>query len=353
MRTIRLTPLHALLAAIALMIAALPGAAHASAMSRYVQTADNFVILFDSSGSMAAPYAPSGTDRLNAAIDLLKAVNRDIPEFDYTAALYTFTPWQEYYGPKPYDKAAFDRAIDALPKEVAGGRAFGPPTPIGEAMWKLSDLIKDFKGRTVVILFSDGINTDGRDPIRYARSIASRHDVCFMVVSLATTPRGRELLNGIATASPCSVNVDFDYAVRNPEVCTGQLCSLVPLTEVVVVEEERFIPVTSIWFDFDKSDIKPWAATMLDAAAAELKKDSRSTIYLAGFTDTTGPEKYNQGLSMRRALAAKEYLVSKHGIGTERIVARWYGEDGPAATNETAAGRRLNRRVEFVIVPGK
>lgn len=353
MRTNRLTPLYALLAAIALMIAALPGTAHASAMSRYVQTADNFIILFDSSGSMAAPYEPSGTDRLNAAIDLLKAVNRDIPEFDYTAGLYTFTPWNEYYGLKTYDKAAFDKAIDALPKEVPGGRMFGPPTPIGEAMLKLSGLLKELKGRTVVMLFSDGLNTDDRDPVRIAHSLGSQHDVCFMVVSLATTPTGRELLHGIATASPCSLNVDFDYAVRNPEVCTGQLCALVPLTEIVVIEEERFVPVCTIWFDFDKSEIKPWAATRLDAAAAELKKDAGSTIYLAGFTDTTGPEKYNQGLSMRRALAAKEYLVSRHGIADDRIVARWFGEDKPADTNETAAGRRLNRRVEFVVMPSK
>lgn len=353
MRTTRLTPLYALLAAIALTIAALPGAAQASATSRYVQTADNFIILFDSSGSMAAPYTPTGTDRLNAAIDLLKAVNRDIPEFNYTAALYTFTPWQEYYGLKAYDKAAFERAIDALPKEVAGGRAFGPPTPIGEAMLNVSNLLKELKGRTVVFLFSDGLNTDSRDPVRIAHSLGKQHDVCFMVVSLATTPPGSELLNGIAKASPCSINVDFDYAVRNPEVCTGQLCALGPLTAVRVVEDDRFIPVTSIWFDFDKSEIKPWAATMLDAAAAEMKKDADSTIYLAGFTDITGPETYNQGLSMRRALAAKEYLVNKHGIAADRIVARWYGEDGPAATNETAAGRRLNRRVEFVVVPGK
>ncbi|EPR44249.1 OmpA/MotB domain protein [Desulfovibrio sp. X2] len=319
---------------------------------QYVQTADNFIILFDSSGSMAGEYAPSKTTKLLAAEDLLRAFNADIPDFNYKAGLYTFTPWKAYYPLGSYDKAGYRQAIDSLPTEIPGGQAFGAPTPLGEAMLKVGDMLKTLSGRTVVIIFSDGRNTDTRNPVKIAKGLAAKYNVCFMTVSVAQNRDGQKMLDSIAKASPCSLNVDFDYAVRNPEVCTGQICALAPFTAIVQPSGTTYVPVHTIWFAFDKSDLRAWDKEMLDKAAADLKADPSSTFYASGYTDSIGTEKYNVGLSMRRAMAAKEYLVKKHGINPDRMVIRWFGESSPAASNETAAGRRLNRRVEYMVMPG-
>lgn len=333
------------------LLSALP--AGAAALTKFIQTADNFIILFDTSGSMAGEYPPSRTSKLYAATDLLRAVNDDIPAFNYKAALCTFTPWKEYYPLGAYDKEAFGRAIESLPKSVPGGETFGPPTPLGEALRNVGQMLKGLSGRTVVFLFSDGRNTDRWNPVKIARELGKQHDVCFMVVDMAKYPEGKATLKGIATATPCSVSMEFDYALRNPEVCTGQLCSLTPFTEIIVVEEDRYVPVNAVWFDFGKAELKAWARQMLDKAAGQMKSDPRAVFYGAGFTCAVGMEKYNAGLSMRRALAAKDYLVRTHGIDPDRIVVRWFGESAPAAPNETAAGRRLNRRLEYVVMPGR
>lgn len=333
--------------------AALPAAANAAALTKYIQAADNFIILFDTSGSMAAEYPPSRTSKLYAATDLLRAVNADIPEFPYKAALLTFTPWKEYYPLQTYDKAAFARAIESLPTSVPGGAAFGPPTPLGEALRGVGRMLKELSGRTVVFIFSDGRNTDRWNPVKIARELGARHDVCFMVVDMSRYPEGRNMLKGIATATPCSVSMDFDYAVRNPEVCTGQLCALTPFSEIIIVQEDRYVPVQSVWFDLGKAELKAWARQMLDKAAAEMKRDPGAVFYGAGFTCTRGADAFNVQLSMRRALAAKDYLVREHGIDPGRIVVRWFGESAPAAPNDTEAGRRLNRRLEYLVMPGR
>lgn len=326
--------------------------AQAAGMSRFVQTAENFIILFDVSGSMAEGYPPSKGSKLEAATDLLRNMNREIPDFKYKAALLTFTPWKEYYPLKDYNKESFGKAIETLPKTVDGGQAFGAPTPLGEAMRGLGGMLKTLSGRTVVFLFSDGRNTDKLDPIRLAQQLAEKYKVCFMVVSLAKYPEGKAMLKAISEVSPCSTMMDFDYATRNPEVCTGQLCALAPFTEIFAAEkvESATVPVTAILFDFDKFDLKPAATQMLDKAVVEMQEKPQAVFYGSGFADSTGGETYNVGLSMRRAMATKDYLMAK-GIAAERVVVRWYGESDPAATNATEEGRSHNRRVEFAVVP--
>ncbi|MBQ5924409.1 MAG: OmpA family protein, partial [Alistipes sp.] len=69
-------------------------------------------------------------------------------------------------------------------------------------------------------------------------------------------------------------------------------------------------------------------------------------VEVKGHTDNTGPEDLNLRLSKARALVVMEYL-KECGVSSKRISYAYYGEDLPLSTNETAEGRRLNRRVEF------
>ena len=86
-----------------------------------------------------------------------------------------------------------------------------------------------------------------------------------------------------------------------------------------------------------------------DEAAALLAKHERVVVEVAGHTDSTGPEAYNQGLSERRAKSVQDYLVSK-GIRASRLTAKGYGESMPVASNDTEKGRAENRRVELIVL---
>jgi OOP family OmpA-OmpF porin len=88
----------------------------------------------------------------------------------------------------------------------------------------------------------------------------------------------------------------------------------------------------------------------LDLVAAALRAGTAPAL-VAGHTDSTGPASVNQALSLGRAEAAVNYLVSR-GVPTERLRAVGYGASRPAADNATPAGRAANRRVEIVVDAG-
>jgi outer membrane protein OmpA-like peptidoglycan-associated protein len=108
---------------------------------------------------------------------------------------------------------------------------------------------------------------------------------------------------------------------------------------------EEKIVLRGVNFDFDKADIRPDAAVILDEAAS-LLGESSGNVSVGGHTDSVGADAYNQGLSERRAAAVKDYLVGK-GVDASRLSTTGYGESSPIASNDTADGRALNRRVEL------
>ena len=103
-----------------------------------------------------------------------------------------------------------------------------------------------------------------------------------------------------------------------------------------------------IMFDVDGTSLKPGAYQTIGRIADFLKQHPERTVTIAGYTDATGRAEYNQDLSRARADAVRTALM-QDGIAPTRIVARGYGETAPVATNDTIAGRQLNRRVEVAI----
>ena len=114
-------------------------------------------------------------------------------------------------------------------------------------------------------------------------------------------------------------------------------------------EVEAVIELDGVHFDFDKATLRPEAKAILDEAAALLAKHERVVVEVAGHTDSTGPEAYNQGLSERRANSVRDYLVEK-GVRASRLSAKGYGESMPVASNDTKEGRAENRRVELIVL---
>ena len=114
----------------------------------------------------------------------------------------------------------------------------------------------------------------------------------------------------------------------------------------VVTLEDRVL------FDFDKSDIRPDAAKVLDTLATALNQVQAKSMEIRGHTDAKGSDPYNQALSERRAQAVLTALRQRQAA--QGADARGYGESQPVAPNElngqdNPAGRQLNRRVEIFV----
>ena len=104
----------------------------------------------------------------------------------------------------------------------------------------------------------------------------------------------------------------------------------------------------NVYFDFDKSTLRPESKNELDRLVSLLEALPELKIEISGHTDNYGSRSYNKNLSESRAMAVVQYLVSA-GIDAKRLTFMGYGFDQPIATNETDAGRQLNRRTEFRI----
>lgn len=105
------------------------------------------------------------------------------------------------------------------------------------------------------------------------------------------------------------------------------------------------IATYAVLFDFDKYNLRPEADEILAPLLATLQADPSLNVDIEGHTDWVGSDAYNFRLSQRRAQAVVNWLVA-HGISRDRMRAVGKGEREPIATNETSAGRQLNRRTE-------
>ncbi|MCX4193478.1 OmpA family protein [Methylophaga sp. OBS1] len=107
---------------------------------------------------------------------------------------------------------------------------------------------------------------------------------------------------------------------------------------------------SEVSFDFDSASLKSAFTPTLNKVADVLQRYPKTVIHVVGHTDSVGSESYNQQLSERRAQSVADYLAS-NGVERGRLYATGRGELEPRATNETEAGRQLNRRVELFVKP--
>ena len=124
------------------------------------------------------------------------------------------------------------------------------------------------------------------------------------------------------------------------------------LAELQAERTDRGLLITlsdDILFDVDQADLKPGGAQQLARLADFLRQHPDRNVVIEGHTDSTASDSYNLALSQRRANAVEEFLITQ-GVDPIRIGAIGYGEQLPVATNETAAGRQANRRVEIVVL---
>jgi outer membrane protein OmpA-like peptidoglycan-associated protein len=108
------------------------------------------------------------------------------------------------------------------------------------------------------------------------------------------------------------------------------------------------VNMPDVLFDFNKYTLKPAARERLARVSGIVLAYPDLKLEIEGHTDSIGSEEYNQTLSEKRAATVRDYLVSS-GVSIANVVARGLGKSDPVADNSSAAGRKLNRRVEMIV----
>jgi outer membrane protein OmpA-like peptidoglycan-associated protein len=137
-------------------------------------------------------------------------------------------------------------------------------------------------------------------------------------------------------------------ATANSEQQAAELQRQIDALQAKPTDRGLIVTLGDVLFDTGKASLKAGATSNLNKLVAFLNEYSDRTVLIEGYTDSVGTEDFNQGLSERRADSVKSYLAGQ-GIGSIRLSASGKGESDPVASNDSAAGRQQNRRVEVII----
>jgi outer membrane protein OmpA-like peptidoglycan-associated protein len=348
-----------------------------------VQKTDNFVVLFDKSGSMGLLRGKPVVNetRLIQARDTTKNMIATMPDTKLNAGLMTF--WAEktnlIYGMKSLVKEDYTKAVNSI--EFATGR-----TDMEKAITAAGNDLRRAEGNSAIIIVSDFSENPNVDDIRPAAVMDAITKVnkdygdklCVYDIQIGYTENGKELSERIVQ------NVSGGYTVNADKLATPEAmaafvekvisgnCSRYPklvakkvvivatepiAEEMIMVTEEKVVILAfeDVHFDFDKSTLKPEAKAILKRNIQMLKDNPKAKVRIAGYTSASGTVDYNQSLSERRANAVQEYLVSEGIITPDRLSTIGYGEADPAMYEAApkqiySKAAKANMRVLFEIV---
>jgi outer membrane protein OmpA-like peptidoglycan-associated protein len=128
----------------------------------------------------------------------------------------------------------------------------------------------------------------------------------------------------------------------------GATASSQVLIQVTRPEPVLELTFEDVYFDFDRSTLRPEALRLLDDAVTTLRANPDLNLVIEGHTCNIGTAEYNLALGERRAASVRDYLLSR-GVGTGRLEVRSYGEERPRHDNSREETRRLNRRAALVV----
>lgn len=115
-----------------------------------------------------------------------------------------------------------------------------------------------------------------------------------------------------------------------------------------MTQKGMVLTLQDILFEFNQSELKSGADRTISKVAEFLNNNANVEVTIEGFTDSIGSEQYNLNLAKQRAESVAKALTQQ-GVGAERLTTKSLGEAFPVASNDTAAGRQENRRVELVL----
>ena len=315
-------------------------------VTAFAPKVDSFVIILDTSSSMAEEY--QDRPKIQTAQDLVATFNSAVPALDFSAGMVTFGKSSGrclgqgmaagIYGMSSYSASELAQALGSV--ECAGGT-----TPMSEGIDAGSQLLAAENGPTAVIIVSDFQWIDTASVETSVAQLKAQHgsDLCLHTIKIGENTTGDALISSITNVAGC------DSAVSASDIASGAAMSTyVEDTLMAPLQYEKHTVSATALFDFDKAVLKEQGKAELYNLGELIKGKGMSVgdIDVVGHTDSKGSQEYNQALSVRRALAVKDYLVSE-GIDANIIDVIGKGESEPMASNDTDEGRARNRRVEI------
>jgi outer membrane protein OmpA-like peptidoglycan-associated protein len=153
----------------------------------------------------------------------------------------------------------------------------------------------------------------------------------------------------VAAAQSAESERQRQEAIRQKEEMRARL--LAQLNQVLQTRDTArglIVSMPDVLFDFNKYTLKPEARERLARISGIVLAYPDLKLQVEGYTDSIGSDEYNQTLSEKRAQAVRDYLLSS-GVSINNVAAQGMGKADPVADNTTAAGRKLNRRVEMIV----
>jgi OOP family OmpA-OmpF porin len=324
----------------------------------YKEKINNFLLVQDASSTMSESWGKTfhyDSSKLEISKELVRCLNNTLPDnFNANAGMRIFGFENGLvYGISKYNKEALGSAVNSLGKT-------GGVTPIASAVINSNADLANMSGNAAVIIFSDGLDTEGSSPAVAVAEMKEMYgdNVCVYTVLIGEDPKGKMTMDEMADAGKCGYATDFKTIGKSQGM--SKFVTDVFLAKVMRKPAPAPAPVMKkpvekisislfIEFDFDKDVIRPQNYDDVKKIADSMKKYSEANVLLEGHTDNEGTELYNMGLSRRRAESVKRYLVEKFNVDASRISTLGYGQSNPISTNGTPAGQQKNRRVVAII----
>jgi OOP family OmpA-OmpF porin len=354
---------------------------------KYVQKADNFFVINDSSSSMADKYigmgypAQSAPTKLSVEKEILNRINLTIPELKLTSSIrsFGFGPCLSWgftklnQPPTNYSTDSFRSGIDTLTCASGG-------SPMNSGIEGTAHDLTTTTGNIAVLILSDGNELDS-DPVMAVQSLKQQYGdkLCVYTVWVGNNDDiyGKSVLNQLADLSGCGFGTTAER-ISSPSGMAKFVQRVFlkspppPVPDCSMLDDDvdginncndkcpdtlagSHVNHFGCWivdvkFDNNKSIIKHKYFPELDNAVSVIKQHPGLNIEVQGHTSNTGSAAYNLKLSERRAQAVKDYLSAKAMHAAVKLTARGYGLTQPVDTNETEAGRANNRRVQLQVI---
>ena len=280
-------------------------------------------------------------------------MNQTIPALGYKSALVGFGTGScvngedamVVYGPATYRRADFANGLSKL--ECAGGL-----TPMSEGIDVGGETVKAASGKVALILVSDFSEIDTGAVSAVVDKLKADYGdrLCIHTIKVGAARQTADLIAALAGVNSCGSSVDAG-SLASPDAMARYVTDVL-LTPAAVpaaaVKYEKNTVSASALFDHDKAVLKDKGKTALHALDESIKARGANVVdvRVIGYTDSEGTEKYNMGLSIRRAEAVRDYMVSE-GVAPSIIKVSGEGETNPVASNATPEGRAQNRRVDI------
>jgi OOP family OmpA-OmpF porin len=228
------------------------------------------------------------------------------------------------YGSAPQDFSKYEAMIKELQEKTKDDDMDGVPNYADVEPTTPKESFVDSKGVALKDQDQDGI--------------ADQYDLCPDV-------KGTFSMNGCLDSDADGIADNVDACPKIKGLATDNGCPVIPKDVKTVMAKA----LKDVQFENNKDVLLKTSFTSLNDVVKVMKANPNYKLKIEGHTDNVGDDNANMILSEKRASACAKYLISK-GIDSSRFEVQGYGETKPVATNDTKAGKALNRRVEFIVV---